>query len=358
MMKKNCKVVIAAAVSALMLAACGGGGGGGSDTGSAAPASTPSAATSGNLQTTVPAGTYTAGTEQAAIFSQLNAYRAAMGVGQLKQDSLLDTSATAHALYLVSNFANGNITSVTHDEISTFANYYEATPLSRARKAGIPATEWVGENAAVGMGLATADTSAASCLNQFLNTVYHLQGATNIQETIGVGFQTNSAQGTYGCVLDFGETTNVSGTPIDNGFDAAGGQQMPTTASAVSPYPNEANVARAMVAELPNPAPDLASPGRPVMYRVTADQAGDVLTVTSFTLTANGSTVPARIIVPSAAMTGSTGATADVNNALAAGVAVLLPLAPLTANTTYTATFSGQRDGKPETATWVFTTGS
>ncbi|WP_114158319.1 CAP domain-containing protein [Paraburkholderia graminis] len=343
--------------TAVALSACGGGGGGSSGSGAAAPATTPSGA--GNLQTSVPAPTYAGSTTQAAIFSQLNAYRSAMGVGLLKQDSVLDTSASAHALYLVNNFANSNITSVTHNEVSAFANYYEATPLSRARKAGAPATEWVGENAAVGLRLATGDANAASCVGQYLNTVYHAVAATSIQETIGVGFETNAGQGTYGCVLDFGETTNVTGTPIDNGFYPGGGQQMATDAIAVSPYPNETGVARAMIAETPNPAPDLASPGRPVFARMTVSSAGDVVTVSSFTLKApDGSSVPGRIIVPSAAMTGSTGATADVNNALFNGVVVFLPLSPLAANTTYMASFSGQRDGKPVSKTWAYTTGA
>lgn len=358
---KNNKLVLSAmsiAVS-VMLAACGGGGGGDSGSG-AAPATpaAPSVPASGNLQTSVPAATYTGGTAQAEIFSELNAYRAAMGVGQLKQDSVLDTSATAHALYLVNNFASGNITAVTHDEVSTFSNYYEATPLSRARKAGVPATEWIGEVAAVGLNQMTGDANGANCLAQYLNTLYHLQSITSVQETVGVGFQTNVSQGTYGCVLDSGETTNVSGSPQDNSVYEAGGQQMATSASAVTPYPNETNVARAMVAETTNPAPDLTSPGRPVLFRVTATNAGDVLTVTSFTLTANGSTVPARIIVPSAAMAGSTGATADINDALFDGVVALLPLAPLAANTTYIATFTGKRDGSPVSRTWTFTTGS
>lgn len=353
--KKISALTAVSFAAAIALTACGGSGGSNSTpaSGVSQPVTNP-----GNLQTTVPAATYTGGTAQASIFSQLNAYRAAMGVGLLKQDPILDTSASAHALYLVNNFANGNITSVSHNEISTFANFYEVTPLSRARKAGVPATEWVGENAGVAVSLATADANGADCVNNYLNTVYHLQGATSEQESIGVGFQTNTGQGTYGCVLDFGQTTNVVGTPTDNGIYLGGGQQMAATASAVSPIANETNVARAMVAEDPNPAPDLTSPGRPVMYRVNAGNPGDVLTVTSFTLMANGSAVPARIIVPSAATTGSSGATADVNNALFVGVAFLLPLTPLAANTTFTATFSGQRNGSPVTKTWTFTTGA
>jgi hypothetical protein len=97
------------------------------------------------------------------------------------------------------------------------------------------------------------------------------------------------------------------------------------------------------------------------MVQVNAASAGDVLTVSSFTLTAaNGTVVPTRIIVPSAALTGSTAsATADVNSGeMQPGHAFLLPLAALTANTTYTVAFSGARDGTPISKTWTFTTGS
>ena len=101
-------------------------------------------------------------------------------------------------------------------------------------------------------------------------------------------------------------------------------------------------------------------PGAPIMLLVNAASAGDILTVSSFSLTASGGVnVPARIILPSAALTGSiAGATADVNNTLGAGVAFLLPLTALSANTTYTVTFNGARDGKPLSKTWSFTTGA
>lgn len=367
-MKKNFEIkkfaVYGVIAASTILAACGGGGGGssGSSSGttSSGSGSTTAAQSSTSPKTSVATPTYASSSMQASAFSMLNAYRLAMGVGELSQDTILDTSGQARALYLNTNFANGSITAVTHNEVSTNADYYAATPLSRAQKAGAPATEWISENAAVGLSQASSSAYASDCVGQFLNTVYHLQDATEVQETIGIGFQQNTTQGTYSCVLDFGQTTGVSGTPVANGYLTSAGQQMATTAIAHSPLANETGVARAMTAESPNPAPDLASPGRPIMIRVTAANAGDVLTVTSFTLTSSGGTVvPARVIVPSAALTGSTSsATADVNNAMAVGVAFLLPQAALAANTTYTVAFSGQRDGTPISTTWTFTTGS
>lgn len=362
MTKQTYKLTALAIAGSLVLAACGGGGGGGSN--SAAPASSASSVpstTSGavSVQTSVPTPTYGTGTMQASAFSTLNAYRLAMGVGEVAQDPILDTSAQAHALYLDSNLANGNLTALSHDEVSTFANYYSATPLSRAQLAGAPATEWIDEDIANGYPQTSAAAYGSNCINIYLDTVYHLQNVTSNQQTLGIGFQqTSGSYPNYSCVLDFGETAGVSGSPQANSVYTAGGQQMPTTTIAHSPLVNELNVPLAMIAENVNPAPDVAAPGRPIMVRVNAANAGDVLTVSTFTLTAaNGSVVAARIIVPSAALTGSSaGVTADVNNAFFPGVAFLLPLAPLAANTTYTASFSGARDGTPISVTWNFTT--
>lgn len=349
----NFKLSMAGIAASLLVAACGGGGGGDSTstpTSPSAPSTAPSAATTLN---TMPSNTYPAGRVKASIATQINAYRTAMGVGAMTQDGPLDTAADAHALYLVTNSI------VTHDESSSMPAYYEATPLSRARKAGAPVTEWVGESAGVDAVQASAEANATRCTRAFLSSIYHLQGVTTSTDTMGIGFQNNPSGTSFGCVFDLGQTLNVSGNPTPNGFNAAAGQQMATTSIAHSPLSNETSVARAMTLESPNPAPDLSAPGRPIMVSVNASKFGDRLTVSSFALKGpDGLQVPARIIVPQSALAGSTGATADVNNEIYQGVAFLLPLTPLAANTTYTASFSGQRTGAPISATWSFTTGS
>ena len=123
------------------------------------------------------------------------------------------------------------------------------------------------------------------------------------------------------------------------------------------PYANETNVALAMVAEIINPAPDLRNPGRPIMVRVNS-QNGNTLTVGNFQLTtASGAPVPARVILPAQALTGSlSSATSDVNGDLRNGVAFLLPLQPLSPSAVYTVNFSGARDGVAMATTWQFTT--
>ncbi|VWC11032.1 allergen V5/Tpx-1-like protein [Burkholderia lata] len=366
-MNKKSVSILAAISLSVTLAACGGGGDGGNNgtnNASTPPAqTTPPTGTSVPPQTSAPNTTYAAGSMQASAFSTLNAYRLAMGVGVLAQDQILDTSAQAHSQYVYSNLSNGKLAAVAHDEVSTFADYYADTPLARARKAGAPVTEWIGEVAAQNFAQASAANYGTSCVSWYLNTVYHLQSVTSSQQTVGIGFKQPIAGGfaNYTCVLDFGQTAGVTGTPGPNTLQLGAGQQMPTTAIAHSPLANETNVARAMsIGEAPNPAPDVATPGRPIMVMVNAAASGDLLTVSSFTLTAaNGTVVPARIIVPSASLAGSTSAaTADPNNELFRGVAFLLPLAPLTANTTYTVQFNGARNSTPINTAWTFTTAS
>jgi len=95
------------------------------------------------------------------------------------------------------------------------------------------------------------------------------------------------------------------------------------------------------------------------MVRVNA-AAGNTLTVSNFQLVdKTGAVVSTRILVPQSAVSGSTASvTADPNNGLSPGVAFLLPLAQLKANTKYTVTFSGARDGSPMSTSWSFTTGA
>ncbi|WP_321794636.1 CAP domain-containing protein [Caballeronia sp. J97] len=367
--KNNFKLSMAGIAASLLMAACGGGGGGGggSDNASSGTASvsgtgapTGSQTTSGIApRTSVATPTYAADSFQIAAFNQINAYRSAMGVGMLSQDPILDTSAQAHSLYLFSNLSTGVISALSHNEAAGNANYYEDTPLSRAQKAGAPATEFVGENVAAGVATASPSEAAADCVGQALGSVYHLVALTYTQETVGLGYTPGTtAYPIYTCSSDFGEVTGVVGTPGANSISSFGGQQISTTTLVHSPYTSEIGVARAMRTESPNPAVDVSAPGRPILVRVNAVQSVDTLTVIQYTLKDNsGSVVDSRILVPSAATAGSTATVvADPNNKLPSGTAVLLPLTALKASTTYTVNFVGARNGATVSASWNFTT--
>jgi len=366
MLTKN--LIWVAVVAAFTLSACGGGGGGGS--GAATPpaatasapaaASSPSASSSSAPFATSATNPFSANSAQATIFAALNSYRNQVGVGELADDPILDTAATAHATYLEANLENGNLGGqLTHDEVSTFADFYADTPLDRAQKAGAPVTEFIGEDLTASPQT-TPVAAGNDCVTSLLDTVYHLTGLTDTEQTLGIGFTPATGSVSATCVLDDGSTTGVSGTPQANAIPVFGGQQMATSTIAHVPVSGETNVALSMVAESSNPVPSITSPGRPLMVRVNAASAGDVLTVSSFTLTdSTGNVVAGEILIPGGAATGSTSAAVvDANDLLPPGVVFFIPAQPLVASTVYTASFAGARDGTPISSSWTFTTGA
>lgn len=363
-------------VAAIALISCGGGGGTGTGTGTTIPSLTP--------LTTIAASPYTSGsaaTALSAIYTNLSDVRVSMGVGALPANPSLDTAASAHAAYLATNMESGALQAATHAENSQLADYYAATPLDRARFAGLSTPDWVGEVTTVfgtqsdaGVGTTTANV----CFRQFWDSVYHLAAITANQEIMGIGLSTQPAY--TACVVLGAVVTGATqaGQPQANALPDGGGQQMSTGSIAVVPVANSTGVDIAFnaYAESPNPVPDLSTQldsrmcvgasegtagcvGRPIMVRVNAAQ-GDTLLVNTFTLTdASGRNVSARIIVPSGALSGSgVNVTADVNSALSPGVAFLIPLQPLATQTNYTVNFLGTRDGSSIGARWSFTTGS
>lgn len=361
------KMTALAFAASLVLSACGGGGGGNNT--AAAPATAASAAapvTDPNTniapQTSVAAPTYSTTSAQSAMFLALNSYRSNVGVGMVSQNVNLDTAAQAHSQYEQINVNSGAETALGHTENSANTGFYEATPYQRSVKAGSAVDLWVGEDVDADISVAGVQaTDGATCMQTWLNTVYHLQGATANQTSVGLGYvaPVSKTAPLYYCVADFGVISTPAPASASNFNSIAydGGQQIPVGTVAHAPFAGETGVQLAMHVETPNPAPDIATPGRPIMVRVN-EQLANKLTVDTFQLTdPSGAVVSARIIVPSASLSGSVaGATADVNNELESGVAFLLPLAPLKTNTVYTVTFAGKRDGVAVASTWQFTT--
>ncbi|MDK3022930.1 CAP domain-containing protein [Cupriavidus taiwanensis] len=329
-----------ALASLLALAACGGGGGGdgGSKQEPSTPPTTPTTPqdpASVPPSTTAPPSSYPAGDQRLAALDAMNAVRLKMGVGALKQDEKLDTAADNHLAYMKANSATG------HLEIAGNLGFTGANPYDQVVATGGSKSQWIGQEVSSGA------PDALSCVGGFMRSVYHLQGISSNQETVGISVRDNR------CVINFGVVTGAKG----GGYGLAqwGGQQM--AASAMAYYPADSDRVFGTFfpgAESPNPAPDLSSAGHPIMFRVPAPEANDVLTVTSFTLIGPGGTsIPVRVLVPSKAKAGSVAsAIEDVN--IYAGVAFMLPTQPLGAGT-YTATFNGARNGVPVTKSWSFT---
>ncbi|WP_454744108.1 CAP domain-containing protein [Cupriavidus necator] len=302
-------------------------------------------------QASVPEPTYAVGSGRLALFRAVNALRQKLGVGLLAQDMALDAAAQAHAVYL-------NTHSVAqHNQTPGDQDFYEATPLLRARKAGAAASQWVGE--VVGAARGPNDSEIGlGCFNQWYHTVYHLQTLVTNQESVGIGFSATGALGLNLCVLDFGTQAAAQGHPMPNGVPYGGGQHFDAGTFVTVPGNGERDVQVGFnfAGESPNPAPDLPTPGRPLMVYANGALA-EVLSVTTFKVVgSNGAEVPARVLVSQAAKAGGSDGVADEyirNNAV-----FLLPISPLANRETYTATFSGTRAGKPVSFSWSFTTGA
>lgn len=316
----------ACALSAALLAACGGGG---SDGGSTLPAVEPQP-----VNPSVPAASY-ADASQLALYQQLNTVRLGAGAGAARQDVRLDRSAANHLDYLRINGVSAG-----HGEQLGLQGFTGSTPGARVTAAGY-AWSFVSEDLAWG----TAFTPL-QCLDLLLSSVYHLASLLGEQVDMGVAY--GPAGGVNGCVFNFG-------VPL------GGAAQLPASGEVKAyPYPSQRAVATTFVpsTESPNPMPDVGSGrvGQPVFVSMRAQGASDGAgyTVSTFTLRdAAGATVAARLI---ANATSGPGVTADPVRQLRAGEVFLVPLSPLAAGSTYTASFSGRNGSVPYAATWQFTT--
>ncbi|PLQ00298.1 CAP domain-containing protein [Cupriavidus pauculus] len=295
--------------------------------------------------------TYARGSGHLTLYKAINGLRAQLGVGLLAQDAWLDRAAQAHAIYLSSN----NVAQ--HDESAENPDFYDVSPLLRGRKAGAPTDQWVGE--VVGAARGPNDSEIGQrCFEQWLHTVYHLQSLVTNQESVGIGFSARGALGLNLCVLDFGTRTDAQPYPAPNGVPYGGGQHFDAGKFITVPSSGDRDVQVGFnfAGESPHPAPDIEHPGRPLMVYANGASA-EVLSVIAFKLVnGNGTEVPARVLVSHSAKANGSIGVADAyirNNA-----AFLLPVAPLAARETYSATFSGLRAGKPVSLSWSFKTGA
>ncbi|QCC05561.1 SCP domain-containing protein (plasmid) [Cupriavidus necator H16] len=337
---QNSKLTLSVLATAMTLALAACGGGGGDDGGSknpTTPPTTPTTPTTPQVPTSVPPATsvgtptYPAGDFRLASYTDLNNYRLAMGVGALRQDAFLDAAADNHLAYMKANAL------LAHEETVGKPGFTGVNPYEQAVAAGASKNQWVSQSASM----------SAFCVDSFKNSVYHLQGITSNQETIGVANRDGY------CVINFGLSTGANGSGY--GLPSWGGQQLPAGGMAYSPVDGERVVGSFTPAgESPNPAPDLTAAGHPIMFRVPAPESTDVLTVSNFSLAGpGGAVVPVRVLVPSKAKSGSV-SNAVEDARLFAGVVFMLPTQPLSAGT-YTATFSGARNGIAINKSWSFT---
>ena len=329
-----------AAASALTgaLVACGGGGGGGAPTPPpppipAPPAPAPTAPIAAQLTVPTPVG-YDA--DRLAAFNRLNEIRLSAGLGMLAQNTMMDQAAQAHAQWMITN------DSFTHDEVA-------GTP-------GFTGENWARRDEAFGYvpiegSEVMAQGEASAGVDVLVNSAYHRAALLAFEPVdVGIGW----TDGTAANVL----------TPLvidltKPGFDTirgAGQSAQPSIdGAAVWPLDGARDVPLRLGNEIPNPVPtqDVLTLGTPASITVAE---GKTISATQFTLTnsATGSVVPTHLLTNAN----------DPNFATPESFIAAIPLAPLSAGTSYRVVFSGSTSQFPTGAiqsvsrTWSFTTGS
>lgn len=345
---KRSSILMVVLVSA-MLSACGGGGGGGDGGSTPPPVSTnpnppvvvppnPPATPEQDLQTTVPAPTYAANSEELAFFNAYNEFRAQAGLGKLAQNAKLDLAAKNHLNYQVQNpdldlFATDPATgrAVFHIESPSRPGFTGVQELDRAKFAQY-AGAYVGETGSFGMG-----KGASKALSDLLATVYH-RSAFMYQSPRDIGIVVGTDKNQT-VIVEFGFETKKQ-------FNAS---------NYFGSYPadKQTGVRLTAATELPNPFADITLAEYPTKtsYPVNVVSAeGTTMAVTSFTMTEAGQTAPvdARLITKGN----------DPNKYVAANTAFLVGKAPFKPNTVYNVVFSGTVNGVAVSKSWSFTTGS
>jgi len=346
-MRKTTPALLVSAAFMTLVSACGGGGGGG---GTASPPTAPSTPTGptapivtpGDSQTTVPALTYSTGSQEFQFVTALNTFRSQVGLGLLAQNAKLDTASANHLGYLLTNDINNGGTvnlntfdpvtgrSMLHIENGALPKFTGVQEADRAKFASYDGS-YTGEEVTFGGG-----QGGAVALGTLVQTVYHRAGLMlqNVRE-IGAAVGTDRSQTV---VMELGLKTN---------------QSVASDYVGVYPTNGQTGIALHAYVEAPNPFPELSTstddfPSKtsfPVSISVVA---GNTLAVTSFTVTEAGQSTPmdARLMTRAN----------DPNAYLTSNMAFLIAKAPFKTNTVYNVKFSGTNNGANLTKEWSFTT--
>jgi len=298
--------------------------------------------------TNPPAVTYSGDDKQ--VSDSVNTIRQGAGPGLFIQNTALDSAADNHTGFLVSNnlLLPGYLNVVQaggilggHYESAALSGFTGTSPQARATAAGYVGT--VDEIMSFGAA------SGTDCAASLEDSVYHLIELISPFIDVGISFNPGIGSGSV-CAILLGVGSSTLG-------------QLPTSA-VFYPYDTETGVPPTYYnsAEVPNPAPDLSSAGHPVavsLYTLAAPVlSGSDIVIDTFSITpSGGSALPVRVLAKIGVT--STGPTLTVDDVIPrAGFVVLLPEAPLAANTLHDVSFSATVKGQLVTKNWSFTTGA
>ncbi|TBR77005.1 MAG: CAP domain-containing protein [Burkholderiaceae bacterium] len=342
-MNKSKLILAVVAASTLILSGCGGGGG---STAPAAPTTPPTSTATSTINSVVSTPSYPTASNQAVVYSMLNADRVSCGFGSVSQSTQLDQAALAHSRWMLLNNMTGHYESTTYPNGFTGVN-----PQDR----GVAAGYVYSTNAGLESGEGQADVSGQvayspiSMLTELLASPYHEVDLMRGWINIGIGYMDSNAAGT---TATYGARTVMN---VDEGVPSGATYQVPGPDDVLT-YPCQGTTGTATELanqESPSPVPGrnfVTSPiGQPIVVELAF---GNTLTLTSATMVdmANGSTVALLAPVDSAN---------DPNPGyIESNEGYIMPNAPLAANTSYQVTLNGTNNGTAFSRTFSFTTGS
>ncbi len=345
-MNKSKLTMAAAAASTLILAGCGGGGGGGGSTAPAAPTTPPASTATSTINSVVSTPNYPTASNQAVVYSALNAARVSCGLGSVSQSTQLDQAALAHSRWMLVHNMTGH-----YESTASPNGFTGVTPQDR----GVAAGYVYSTNTGLECGESQADVSGQvgyspiAMLTDLLASPYHEVDLMRGWINVGIGYTDSNAAGT---TASYGARTVMN---IDEGVPSGATYQVPGPDDVLT-YPCQGTTGTATELanqEDPNPVPGRNFTTSPIGQPIVVELAfGNTLTLTSATMIdmANGSNVALLAPVDTAN---------DPNTGYLEGnEGFIMPNAPLAANTSYQVTLNGTNNGTAFSRTFYFTTGS
>jgi uncharacterized protein YkwD len=340
----NCSIknifTVISITSAAMLTACGGGSGG-----NANPNATPSASTGTVpiVTAAAPTPTYAAGSEELAAFNQINLARSTCGFGTLRQNTLIDTATENHAVWMA---ANSNIA---HNETPNTTGFTAVDSFARLTYVGY---KWQSAGEVLsGIHSIAKSGYGAYGTRLLLSAPYHLMGLMQGNREIGITVKTSGPTGS-GADIVYPGAAPTTFLVADMGSDSTYLYQTQGTSDVLT-YPCQGitNTATKLENESPNPIAnrDLATNpvGQPVFVQVAMGQTLSITTASIVTTVGSNPVAIAKTLT----------ASNDDNRIIRPNQAILIPDAPLAANTEYTVTIQGTNNGAMFLKSFTFTTG-
>ncbi len=335
------RLLAIATVAASLLVACGGGV---SDSTATVTPVTPVPPVSGGNW---PVPSYSAQSEELVAYNTFNKARVSCGFGYLQQNLNLDRAAFNHVVWQLKN----NL--IQHLETPGTVAYTGTGPWDRMLAAGYTqgtgAWQWNEVVAAENSTRAGFGLTGAVLL---LGAPYHLAGLMQSNREMGISVKTGGPMGS-GAGVEIANSSPAVNMVADMAANNTYPAQLQSSADVLTyPCAGVVGTITALYGETPSPIPsrNLATNpiGQPVFVQV---RQGQVLTITSSSIvkTTDSSRVPLAVTLTSAN---------DPNSELSPSQAILIPNAPMAAQTQYTVTIQGTNNGTPFVKNFTFTTGT